>query len=441
MKNDHGVSMLAAAMVLAILGFAGAALVTMQVGTQQGSTNDMQSKQAFYVGNAGLEKALYDVYWGRNPTTSNMKFAMGNFSTSTDPTAGLTTVSSQVGVAKKTQTVAVQFSKSCVSLDATKAAIGDDPNKNDGVSTNDLLNITLTKSCNGTATISQMWVDWNWDSCVLNGTYSSSNDLSSCAVSHGGSKVNSIKIGGTKIYDPATTGTPTGTGADAKQTIDVADYSMSSNATTTFDNIGFTTAIPNGALTTLTIQFADGSQISDTFQIKTASSFTINNGTLTVNANKTLNLQVICTEITYGAGGPTIPVKTKLGIGSTWNKLWNYSAVQKGWTYSTSVGATSQSYKLQGYAKYGSWSRTYDSTNTAQVKTLKNGDQAPALAGYGGQQSVAQCLSSYLNSSTGKVVLTGNQAIMLFELGVDMSYNSTSSAADFQDLVMLYTIQ
>lgn len=444
LANNRGVSILAAAIAVALLGFAGSALVTTQVGSQQGSLNNMQTKKSLYVGHAGIEKAIYDTYWGLSSSVTDMPFADGTFTTIPDAEGGVVTVTSLVGEAKKIQAVAVQFAKNCVSLDTSNAAIGDDVNKNDGITDNDMLNITAIKSCNGNSIITEALVDWNWDSCVLNGDYST-EDLSDCPVDHSDAKVTSISLNGTTLYDPDTTGTPTGLGADPNQTIDVADYVMSSNATYTFDHIGFSETIPNGALTTITLKFLDGSQISSTFQIKTDVGFTISNGTLTVDAGKTLTLEVICTEITYGENGPAVPVKTKLKIGSTWNRLWSYQAVVKGWTYTTSVGSSSQSYVLQAYAKYGSWSRTYDTTNLIQSRFLKNDDILPSqldVAGFGGQQPVADCLAPYTDSITGQTVLEGNRAIVLMELGVDNAYyTSNNSAADWQDLVMLFTIE
>ena len=63
----------------------------------------------------------------------------------------------------------------------------------------------------------------------------------------------------------------------------------------------------------------------------------------------------------------------------------------------------------------------------------------PNLSGFGGQQSVAQFLQNYVNDS-GQVVLQANQAILLFELGVNLQRYPNSAAADFQDAVVLLTI-
>ncbi|MCP5464157.1 MAG: hypothetical protein H7A33_03940 [Deltaproteobacteria bacterium] len=73
------------------------------------------------------------------------------------------------------------------------------------------------------------------------------------------------------------------------------------------------------------------------------------------------------------------------------------------------------------------------------MRTLRNGEQAPPLQGFGGQQSVSDFLGPYLNDN-GTVMLNDNQVIMLFEMGVDLSADPDNEAADFQDLVILMTI-
>ncbi len=81
---------------------------------------------------------------------------------------------------------------------------------------------------------------------------------------------------------------------------------------------------------------------------------------------------------------------------------------------------------------------TVDSSdNTPQVKVLRNGDSVPEISGYGGQASVADFVSDYINAETGLVQIADHQAIFLFELGTT---RLTSSAADFQDLVMLLNL-
>ena len=435
--SDKGSSLIGALIILLIVGFTGATLVTMSSGNNAGSVNEMQTQQAFYGGHAGLEMARHDLYNGQNPVVVGQPLGTGALSISTTPSQGLVTVSSQVGQAKKTQTINANFGKDCVLLDTTQAAIS---NIND----HDLTGILLTKSCNAAAIASKMYVTWNWDSCVLNSDYAT-DDLSTCPVDTGGALVDGITLASTTIYDSLNNiGSPVGAGANAGEMIDVLDYTMSSNAGYLFDKIHFSQSIPNGALTTVTVEFADLSQVTGTFQTKTETEadpgFTVDTGRIEVDENHSVNLQVLCSQITYGSGGPEIPVKVRVKINGTWIWLWGYQDVDGGETYSATTGIDADTFILEAYARYGSWRKTYNSTNTRQVKTLLNNDIPPALAGFGGQQPVSACIADYLDPTTGKVVLNGNQAIMLFELGVDMAYNPNSPAADFQDLVVLWEI-
>lgn len=169
---------------------------------------------------------------------------------------------------------------------------------------------------------------------------------------------------------------------------------------------------------------------------------TTNNGNVTVAKNCTSELKVVCTDITYGAGGPKIPVKmNRAKNGSYFNNwMFNNKAVKAGDLYSEAVGSTQNvTYKVKGNAQYGSFNATYESSNTNQVKTLMNGSTVPPWQGFGGQQPVSACVAPYVNTQTGKIQLANNQAIFLFELGVNTAQNPNSTAIDFQDLVVLLT--
>lgn len=70
-----------------------------------------------------------------------------------------------------------------------------------------------------------------------------------------------------------------------------------------------------------------------------------------------------------------------------------------------------------------------------QVMVLRDGDPAPELSGFNGQTSAEFIIRQYLDG--GVVNIDENQVIYLFELGTT---NLDSSAADFQDLVVLVTL-
>jgi hypothetical protein len=78
-------------------------------------------------------------------------------------------------------------------------------------------------------------------------------------------------------------------------------------------------------------------------------------------------------------------------------------------------------------------------TNSDQVKILKDGDIVPSVSAFGNGESVKSYLQDYIDS-TGKVVRLPNpqfQSVILFELG---ETDTTDTAYDLQDLVLLVTV-
>ncbi len=91
----------------------------------------------------------------------------------------------------------------------------------------------------------------------------------------------------------------------------------------------------------------------------------------------------------------------------------------------------------------GRWVKTWvpyreiDSQNGGlYVRPLRNGDAVPNISGYLGQSSIEDFVAPYIGDD-GRIELADNQVIYLFELG---TRNLSSSAADFQDLVVLVTL-
>jgi fibro-slime domain-containing protein len=87
----------------------------------------------------------------------------------------------------------------------------------------------------------------------------------------------------------------------------------------------------------------------------------------------------------------------------------------------------------------GHWETAYEVDSEDEspfVKMLRDGDPVPSIDGMDDQSSVVSYVVDYLDSSTDTMTMGDNQVIMLFELGTD---DLSSSAADFQDLVVLIT--
>lgn len=292
-------------------------------------------------------------------------------------------------------------------------------------------------------------------------TPASSTALSLCISDDGGAALTEIRLSETIIFQDGEVPNANSEATSSGEETDVADAMLSQLGSYNLKFI-HDHEVPMGAWYTVRVDFADGSQLTDQFKVGDPANqpqgggagddgdvqpdpieeegFEVDNGVVIIEANQQIDLQVLGSEITCGAGGPEISVKTKLCVNSSCTNLWNYQDVDGGETYSTTNSIEGAEYKIFAQAiKNNCINYSVDSTNTAQVRTLKNGDQAPALAGFGGQQPVENFLAPYL-SENGTIVLNSNQVIMLFELGVDMNLNPNSLAADFQDLVILMTI-
>lgn len=155
-KKERGSSLIGAILLILIFGFAGSSAVQVSTIEKEASSNEMQTEQALYVGQAGIERAERMLDFGLNPVVVNQSFGNGGFTTLTYPASSLVTVSSTVGNASKTQSINADFSKDCVTID-TSGAYTEGAN---------LRNVRLIKSCNTAAIVSKMIVDWNWPSCT-----------------------------------------------------------------------------------------------------------------------------------------------------------------------------------------------------------------------------------------------------------------------------------
>lgn len=501
-KNETGSSMVSV-LLLTILGaFIGTAVVEVSSSDSVNTANEMQAVQALQVGNGGVQEALQKIINGESPDVSNKAFGAGAYTIETDPSTQFVTVTAVVGAATKVQKVTTTFSEQAVTMDVTPAALdGDDLTgielsksaNNKAIltqmkvewnwttcaqnmectpttgSATELSDPTIGKTtiCHyppgnpankhtisvGTAAVSAHMAHGdttgNCPDDAGNGTvvcenYDSQNydaQLANCAASPAGPLVKSITIDGTKIANNV--------GAVNGAIIDVNDTTFEANEAFVIDAISWDTDLPEETWYAVTAYFDDGSEIRKSFKFGeedtdtttvASPAYSVNNGTVVINPNKTVLVNVLGSSITCSSGGSEIYVKVDLGVDDNWSHLFNNQDVDGGESYTTTTDSANANFKVRANASRSScdhFNVTYDSTNMVQVKTLVNGQQAPALEGFGGNKPVLSFLDPYLDAS-GKVVLAANQVIMLFELGV--SGDSDSSAADFQDLVVLMTI-
>ena len=428
LKNKNGFVLVATVMLTALLSYLGTSLVTLTSAGKMMGVQDLQATKTLQVGNAGIQYALDKVNNGQSPDTTK-NFADGQFIITSDPALNQITVKSTMDDAEKIQVVSKNFSGTCV--DWENSAVYDRNKK--------ILDISLVKNCNNKAILTHLKGEWEWDDA---------NKIKKIQFENPTNNV---------IYNEAPADA-----APSGQKIDVADQDMIANGVYNFHSFQFTDFPPVSGTITVTAYFADGSEKTGIFNFVDDSpseenngndenannnnpdpGFEVqNNGDIAVQSGKNVEVRVIGTAITCGAYGPSINVKTDLGINGQYTALFNDQPIHGGEVYSTSTGGANIGYTIRSRASLkqcNNFSSTYTSNNIVQAKTLTNGQQVPNLSGFGGQQSVAQFLQNYVNDS-GQVVLQANQAILLFELGVNLQRYPNSAAADFQDAVVLLTI-
>ncbi|MBI2343768.1 MAG: hypothetical protein HYV02_05510 [Deltaproteobacteria bacterium] len=444
-KQQQGSAVLMAVMALFLLSGMGATTVAIVSTNQSSGTASLASDQAYGLAQAGIEYAKNKIDQGGNPVVQDASLGSGTFTVAALPDAGSITATGEVGNAKKTFTLTTPFGKDCFDIDVTGAHSAAD----------NIVGAKIFKTCLSTTTVTDWTIAW-------------SPNLAE--------KTTLMQVQGSQIitlYDDQV-GFASGT------KINATDYSLTSNNPNSpipINKLQFNTNLLPGKTYTLTAYLSDGSSVTKSFVDPivgngnngdngnngnndngsgegggeetgddTTPGYDVEaDGNVVVDANKAVVVHALCSEITYGAYGPVIPVWAWLGVNGSYDTpLFGGQPVQGGEQYSTSSvnGAT---YTLKAKAQYKSgkktlFSATYTSSNVAQVKTLVNGDEAPPLAGFGGQKPVSECVAPYLLNN-GTVQLNANQVLLLFELGVNMSGNPNNLAADFQDLVVLMTIQ
>lgn len=166
-------------------------------------------------------------------------------------------------------------------------------------------------------------------------------------------------------------------------------------------------------------------------------------GGVVVTTTQPLRIDNVGSAITCGASGPVIPVTARLTQdgGATYTALWGGTPVNVdgGETLTLPAVPVAAVLGVRGttIATGGCGSAQYSSTPAdPHVLVLRAGDAAPNKPAFGSQPELLEdFLQPYVNTFTSTMVLDVNQVILLFEFTSDLS----SSAADFQDLVILFT--
>lgn len=424
--NPRGLSVLMALLSLIFLGGVAATTLTVVSTGQEQRASETASEQAYGLAQAGIEYAKNRIDQGMNPVGQHVPFGPGTFSITADPNTGQLVVVGQVGTARRTHTLTTPFAKQCVDLDVSHAHSA----------SRNIVGMKLKKTCLSKATVTDWTLTWNPVVAATERTVR-------------------LQVTGEQLatlYDYPS-------GYESGRKIDATDFTLIRNTGLyPVNKVEFANTILAGKTYTVSLHLGDGSIVTKSFldpgptaadmppPPPGGTGITVSpNGDVAIAPNKTVAVDALCSEITMGAGGAKIPVKAWLqsarGNGPVSEQpLFGGNAVAGGEHFVASSGPQGTTYGVKAKAALGSFQYACDSKNTRQVKVLTNGGLPPPLAGFGGQKPVSACIKPFLNRTTGKVMLYPNQVLLLFELGVQMTTSLNHPAADFQDLVVLLTV-
>lgn len=170
-----------------------------------------------------------------------------------------------------------------------------------------------------------------------------------------------------------------------------------------------------------------------------ADAFEIDGRTLVLKSPANVTFKHLGGDITCGAGGVDIPVKTNLYFGDSNPVELNVNGEKTLPNLPKDTEVTVESIAGQKgiCGNFSMTVRTDNPSDAQQVYALRDGDPIPDITPFDNQSTIDDFLEQYLDPDTGKVKLKDNEVIYLFELGTK---NKNSPAFDLQDNVVLATI-
>ncbi len=176
--------------------------------------------------------------------------------------------------------------------------------------------------------------------------------------------------------------------------------------------------------------------------------FTISDGRVVPSEDFAVKVSVLGAAIT--SSGYPMPVTVRVNIGGQAFEPFGaandisdgdvndglnprHFIVQEVFDPNAGIDVTGTSYRTSG----STYLQRNSHEESPSVKVLRDGDPVPDIAGFDGQEDAVHFVQNYIDPDTNTMHLDVNQSIYLFELGTT---RLTSSAADFQDLVVLVTL-
>ena len=203
-----------------------------------------------------------------------------------------------------------------------------------------------------------------------------------------------------------------------------------------------------GAATTL-LGFGalSGGFTSGALAAGSSASFIVNDGRVEPTTNYAVRADIIGTAFT--SGGTPLPITLKVNAGGTTVEPFGDADTTAGDINKDNLPITEYiipdmqeagaSLTVTATSWYGGEMLYSRNSHEASdfVMVLRNGDVTPDISGFDNQEDIVNFLRPYLTPDGSEIWLHENQVIYLFELGTN---DPNSSAADFQDAVILVTL-
>ncbi|MBI1909352.1 MAG: pilus assembly PilX N-terminal domain-containing protein [Deltaproteobacteria bacterium] len=230
-NNERGVSIIAAAVTLAILSLFGLVVNYTLVHNSSLVTNAVQYDEAFYITQAGIEYGLKKVGMGQSPVVNPPGLTFGNGSFTIGQSGSLMTVTGTVGTRTSIHTVQIVTQADCAALDVEDAEWKNGQNL--------IQHVTVEKEC---SELSQIVID----KVIVEWTLPQSSE-----------HLTNIKIENTNnSFLP--------TGIQSGGLAELVDEAITGGGRAIFNEIGFDTDL-RGRTFTLTVVMADESMLTGTF--------------------------------------------------------------------------------------------------------------------------------------------------------------------------------
>lgn len=228
LRGQRGISIIGTVFTLIILSLMGAAMVAIVSDEQESRMRSLSRERSFYAVQAGFEYALREIREGGYPIVTAKPLARAAFTTAIEPNARRITVTGSSYEAERAHSITTsQLARDCASINTSGAHLG-------GSSGNELLGLTISRSCLNAVNVAAVTVAWTPDV---------------------GERVRRIRIGGVEVFSLLA-------GQGSGEPIDIADARIT-GASAAIDTIEFSSGM-SGKTVGITLTFTDSSSVSRT---------------------------------------------------------------------------------------------------------------------------------------------------------------------------------